>query len=50
LPDRDEIGEPVVYRVESQSLGRYLADKETLFEAGVTSGDRLVIHKQEHAG
>ena len=50
LPARDEIDEPVVYRVESRSLGRFLADRETLFEAGVPPGDRLVIHKQEHAG
>lgn len=50
LPRRDELDEPVTYRIESKALGRYIADRETLGSAGVPPGDRLVLHRQEHAG
>ena len=50
LPSRDKLNEPITYRIESKALGRYLANRETLHQAGIPRLDRLSIHREEHAG
>ncbi len=50
LPARDRLNELIVYRIESKALGRYLANRETLRQAGVPRLDRLTVHREEIAG
>jgi hypothetical protein len=50
LPARDKLGELISYRLESKALGRFLANRETLRQAGVPRLDRLTVHREEHAG
>jgi hypothetical protein len=50
LPARDKLNEPIIYRIESKALGRYLANRETLRKAGVPRLDRLTVHREEIAG
>jgi hypothetical protein len=50
LPARDKLGELIVYRLESKALGRYLANRETLHQAGVPRLDRVTVHREELAG
>jgi hypothetical protein len=50
LPARDKLNEVITYRLESKALGRYLANRETLQQAGIPRLDRLSLHREEHAG
>jgi hypothetical protein len=43
-------GRPISYRMDSKSLGRSLQDEETLQEASVPDGDRLILSPVVVAG
>jgi uncharacterized ubiquitin-like protein YukD len=50
LPTTGPDGHPTSYRLDSKALGRELQDEETLSEAGVPEGDRLMITADITAG
>jgi uncharacterized ubiquitin-like protein YukD len=50
LPTTGPDGHPTNYRLDSKALGRELLDEETLSDAGVPEGDRLMITADITAG
>ena len=50
LPTTGPDGHPTNYRLDSKALGRELQEEETLSEAGVPEGDRLMITADITAG
>ncbi len=50
LPTVGPDGRPMGYRLDSKALGRELDEKETMTNAGVPSGDRLMISADITAG
>ena len=50
LPTTGPDGHPTNYRLDSKALGRELQDEETLSDAGVPEGDRLMITADITAG
>lgn len=43
-------GRPISYRIDSKSLGRSIQEEETLEEAAVPEGDRLILSPVVVAG
>lgn len=50
LPVTGPDGRPMSYRLDSKALGRELSEDETLSQAGVPEGDRLMITADVTAG
>lgn len=50
LPTVGPDGRPMGYRLDSKALGRELQDEETLADAGVPEGDRLILTADITAG
>jgi len=50
LPTTGPDGRPVSYRLDSKALGRELREVETLAQAGVPEGDRLMMTADVTAG
>jgi hypothetical protein len=50
LPTTGPDGRPMGYRLDSKALGRELKDTETLDEAGIPEGDRLMLTADITAG
>ena len=50
LPTTGPDGRPVSYRLDSKALGRELKEEETLSQAGVPQGDRLMMTADVTAG
>jgi hypothetical protein len=50
LPTTGPDGRPVYYRLDSKALGRELKEVETLSQAGVPEGDRLMMTADVTAG
>ncbi|MEI6289424.1 MAG: EsaB/YukD family protein [Chloroflexota bacterium] len=50
LPVTGPDGRPVLYRLDSKALGRELKETETLTDAGVPEGDRLMMTADVTAG
>ncbi len=50
LPVTGPDGRPMSYRIDSKALGRELREEETLAEAKVPEGDRLVMTADVTAG
>ena len=50
LPTTGPDGRPVSYRLDSKALGRELKEVETLMQAGVPEGDRLMMTADVTAG
>jgi uncharacterized ubiquitin-like protein YukD len=50
LPVTGPDGRPMSYRIDSKALGRELREEETLAEAQVPEGDRLVMTADVTAG
>ncbi|MEI7845536.1 MAG: EsaB/YukD family protein [Chloroflexota bacterium] len=50
LPVTGPDGRPVSYRLDSKALGRELKEVETLAQAGVPTGDRLMMTADVTAG
>jgi hypothetical protein len=50
LPTTGPDGRPVYYRLDSKALGRELKEVETLMQAGVPEGDRLMMTADVTAG
>ena len=50
LPITGPDGRPVSYRLDSKALGRELKEVETLMQAGVPEGDRLMMTADVTAG
>ncbi|MEL6671103.1 MAG: EsaB/YukD family protein [Bacteroidota bacterium] len=50
LPANDPGGEPYVYKLISKSSGEELNQARTLGEAGVQSGDTLIVAPRVRAG
>jgi uncharacterized ubiquitin-like protein YukD len=50
LPTTGPDGRPTSYRLDSKALGRELREDETLAEAGVPEGDRLMLTADVTAG
>ena len=50
LPTTGPDGLPTNYRLDSKALGRELQEEETLSDAGVPEGDRLMITADITAG
>ncbi|HEY3312156.1 MAG TPA: EsaB/YukD family protein [Anaerolineales bacterium] len=50
LPTTGPDGRPVSYRLDSKALGRELKELETLAQAGVPEGDRLMMTADVTAG
>jgi len=49
LPERDQLNDPVLYFLRSKRLERLLEPLEILGKAGVSTGDRLFLMRQELA-
>jgi uncharacterized ubiquitin-like protein YukD len=50
LPVIGPDGRPMSYRLDSKALGRELSEDETLSQAGVPEGDRLMMTADVTAG
>lgn len=50
LPVTGPDGRPMSYRLDSKALGRELSEDETLSQAGVPEGDRLMMTADITAG
>lgn len=50
LPVTGPDGRPMSYRLDSKALGRELKEEETLSEAGIPEGDRLMMTADVTAG
>ncbi len=50
LPVTGPDGRPMSYRIDSKALGRELQEEETLAEAKVPEGDRLIMTADVTAG
>ena len=50
LPTVGPDGRPMTYRLDSKALGRELKEVETLSQAGVPEGDRLMMTADVTAG
>jgi uncharacterized ubiquitin-like protein YukD len=50
LPVTGPDGRPMSYRLDSKALGRELKEDETLAQAGVPEGDRLMMTADVTAG
>ncbi|MCJ7583426.1 MAG: EsaB/YukD family protein [Anaerolineales bacterium] len=50
LPVTGPDGRPMSYRLDSKALGRELSEDETLLQAGVPEGDRLMMTADVTAG
>lgn len=50
LPVTGPDGRPMSYRLDSKALGRELREEETLNQAGVPEGDRLMMTADVTAG
>jgi uncharacterized ubiquitin-like protein YukD len=50
LPVTGPDGRPMSYRLDSKALGRELSEDETLSQAGVPEGDRLMMTADVTAG
>jgi uncharacterized ubiquitin-like protein YukD len=50
LPTTGPDGRPMSYRLDSKALGRELNEDETLTDAGVPEGDRLMMTADVTAG
>lgn len=50
LPTTGPDGRPTGYRLDSKALGRELKEEETLGDAGVPEGDRLMMTADVTAG
>ena len=50
LPTTGPDGHPTNYRLDSKALGREIQEDETLVDAGVPEGDRLMITADITAG
>ncbi len=50
LPVTGPDGRPMSYRIDSKALGRELQEEETLGEAKVPEGDRLIMTADVTAG
>ena len=50
LPTTGPDGHPTNYRLDSKALGREIQEEETLMDAGVPEGDRLMITADITAG
>jgi len=50
LPVTGPDGRPMSYRLDSKALGRELKEDETLSQAGVPEGDRLMMTADVTAG
>jgi hypothetical protein len=50
LPVTGPDGRPMSYRLDSKALGRELKEEETLSQAGIPEGDRLMMTADVTAG
>jgi hypothetical protein len=50
LPTTGPDGRPMSYRIDSKALGRELQEEETLEQANVPEGDRLMLTADVTAG
>ena len=50
LPVTGPDGRPMSYRLDSKALGRELKEDETLSQAGIPAGDRLMMTADVTAG
>ncbi|MBN1450915.1 MAG: EsaB/YukD family protein [Anaerolineales bacterium] len=50
LPVTGPDGRPMAYRLDSKALGRELKEEETLEDAGIPEGDRLMMTADVTAG
>ena len=50
LPTTGPDGRPMSYRIDSKALGRELQEEETLEQASVPEGDRLMLTADVTAG
>ena len=50
LPTVGPDGRPMAYRLDSKALGRELQEEETLEDAGIPEGDRLMMTADVTAG
>jgi hypothetical protein len=50
LPVTGPDGRPMSYRLDSKALGRELKEDETLAQAGIPAGDRLMMTADVTAG
>jgi len=50
LPTTGPDGRPMNYRVDSKALGRELTEEETLSQAKIPQGDRLMLTADVTAG
>ncbi len=50
LPVTGPDGRPMSYRLDSKALGRELQEEETLSDAGIPEGDRLMMTADVTAG
>jgi uncharacterized ubiquitin-like protein YukD len=50
LPVTGPDGRPMSYRLDSKALGRELKEEETLTDAGIPEGDRLMMTADVTAG
>ncbi len=50
LPTTGPDGRPMSYRVDSKALGRELTEDETLSQANIPQGDRLMLTADVTAG
>ena len=50
LPVTGPDGQPMTYSLDHKEGGRRLREDETLFDAGVTDGDHLIVYPEIVAG
>ena len=50
LPERDQGGEPYVYKLISKSSGNEIRKEKTLADVGVSEGETLVVAPNVKAG
>lgn len=50
LPARDNLNQPIKYKLQSKAMGRFLDERMTLLEAQIPPLDRLTLHREEIAG
>lgn len=50
LPITGPDGQPMTYSLDHKEGGRRLREDETLFDAGVTDGDHLIVYPEIVAG
>jgi uncharacterized ubiquitin-like protein YukD len=50
LAARDNLNQPIKYKLQSKALGRFLEERFSLLEANIPRHDRLTLHREEIAG